>query len=239
MNETDKTYCEDCLAEIRIGDDYCKECGLKIESSQAAESQKENEQHVKANASSNPINNDSVAPPPIVQPQKKSRRNLFLTVGAVVLVLCTCSSICIAATGLGLFDLSKSWNVEKPKAENVIDKFMTDMADKNIDRAYDLFSTRAKQNIPKDKLNKEFYGNNYLVYKGYQSLTIKNMQLSKLMNLDKTQPSGTVAHVEGEISYSGGIKGSFNAVLEKEGGAWRIFDIRVVAPPDKFKDSSV
>jgi hypothetical protein len=53
------------------------------------------------------------------------------------------------------------------------------------------------------------------------------------VNSNPDAPQGTVAEVSGTISYAGGIKGDFDAVLEKHGGKWQLDSINITVPPDK------
>ena len=82
-------------------------------------------------------------------------------------------------------------------------------------------------------LNNILYRNNYVLFEGYRSVSIANLNVSAAFNTSPDLPQGTVAMATGTASYAGGFNGTFNAVLEQEGDAWRLFSINVVVPPDK------
>jgi hypothetical protein len=77
-------------------------------------------------------------------------------------------------------------------------------------------------------------GNNYVLFDGYRSVTVENINISAAFNTNPDLPQGTVAKVNGTIAYKGGFTGRFEAVLEQEGNKWRLFNINVTVPPDKL-----
>ncbi len=77
-------------------------------------------------------------------------------------------------------------------------------------------------------------GNNFVLFEGYQSVEVLNLNVSQAFNTNQNLPQGTVAKVDGTISYDGGFIGQFNAVLEKEGDVWRLHNINITVPPNKF-----
>ncbi len=115
-----------------------------------------------------------------------------------------------------------------------MDEFMSAMADKDAAKAYALFSIRSQRNTTLADVEKLLDGNNYILFEGYRSVTLRNLNLSAAFNSNPDLPQGTVAKVEGTVSYEGGFTGAFNAVLEQEGDKWRLFGINVTVPPDKF-----
>lgn len=127
---------------------------------------------------------------------------------------------------------------EREPVSNVIDSFMTSMVEKDTESAYALFSTRAQRQIKISELDKMLEGNNYYLFDGYRSIEIGNLNVSKSFNTNQDMPQGTVATVDGTISYSNGFQGRFEAVLEKEGDVWPLHSINVTVPPDKFKPQS-
>jgi hypothetical protein len=182
----------------------------------------------------NPSSEPVVAQPveaPTPPPTKKSNRNLFLIIGGVLLLFCVCAGACLAVGGAGAFQVYK----EKAPVGRVLDSFMRAMVDKDADKALSLFSSRAQKQMSKSDLEKMWEGNNYVLFEGYQSLEIGNLNISKDFNTNQNLPQGTVAKVDGTVSYQGSFTGHFDAVLEKEGDTWRLFHINVVVPPDKVK----
>jgi hypothetical protein len=141
-----------------------------------------------------------------------------------------CSFLCIAliATGVGKI------LVEQAPVELILDTFMKDMEAKDVESAYTLFSPRSQRQTPITEVEKLIEGNNYAIFEGYQSLTVQNLNLTAAANTNPDMPQGTVANVTGTVSYEGGFTGTFNAVLEKVDGEWKLFNINITVPPDKF-----
>ncbi len=169
-------------------------------------------------------------PKPI--PVNKSNRKVFLIIGALLVGLC-CISVLVGIAGLigtGVFKMM----TEEPKVEIVIDEYMRAMADQDANNAYTLFSTRAKRSVSLADIEIGLEGNNYLVFKDYQSLSVNNFNIGVNSDSNPDMPQGVVAHVDGMITYADGFTGDFAAVLEQEGDGWHLFGINVNVPPDKF-----
>ena len=171
-----------------------------------------------------------VSAPPLVAPQK-SNKKLWIIVGVVLVVLCLCSIACGAIFGTSLYKVY----TEKAPVESVLDNYMRSMADKDVESAYALFSPRAQRQIPISEIEKLLEGNNYILFEGYQSLSVSNLNISAVANTNPDVPQGTVAKVTGMISFEGNIQGSFNGTLEKVDGVWMIDGIYITVPPDKIK----
>ena len=175
----------------------------------------------------NPVIESNVVPLAL----KKSNKNLWIIVGIVVAVICICSIICLALFGTSFVKVM----VERAPVEAVLDTFMKNMEAKDVESAYALFSSRVQRQISQADLKEMIEGNNYVLFEGYQSLSVQNLNLSAAVNTNPDQPQGTVANVNGEISYSGGFTGSFDAVLEKVDGNWMLYFINVTVPPNKIQ----
>jgi hypothetical protein len=166
----------------------------------------------------------------ISQP-KRSKKKIWIIVGIALAILLLCSIICVAVFGIGMYRIS----IEKAPIEAVLDDYMQHMANKDADSAYALFSPRAQRQIPISKIQEMLEGNNYILFEGYQSLSVSNINISAVANANPDVPQGTVANVTGIISFEGGIQGSFNGILEKVDGKWLIDGIHVTVPPNKIK----
>jgi hypothetical protein len=75
----------------------------------------------------------------------------------------------------------------------------------------------------------------YVLFDGYQSVTIDTTNLTSAVNTNPDVPQGSVATVNGTVTYTGSVTGSFRATLEKEDGDWRLFLINVTVPPSKIQ----
>ena len=175
---------------------------------------------------SKPLPSSSISP----QPQK-SKKNNWIIVGLLVGILCLCSVVCVAVFGTAMFKVYK----EKAPVESVLDAYMTAMANKDADNAYALFSPRAQRQVSISQIQDLLEGNNFLVYKGYQNLSVGSINISATANTNPDLPQGIVAKVNGVIIYADDVQGHFNGVLEKVGDKWMIDSINVTVPPGKIK----
>jgi hypothetical protein len=175
-----------------------------------------------------PQKSDFLPLPPLSIPAKESNKRIII-IGTLV-GLCVCLSVCGIIFGTQIAKAIK----EKPEVESVIDQHMRAMADRDVNAAYELFSTRSKKNFPISKLESFLEGNNFVLYKGYQRVSITTISLLATANTNQDLPQGTVAKAAGTVSYAGGFTGQFSAILEQENGEWRIYNFNVTVPPDKF-----
>jgi hypothetical protein len=112
------------------------------------------------------------------------------------------------------------------------------MVAKDFESSYALFSPRMKRQIPIAKIQAMIEGNNYVLFEGYKSLSVEQLNINAVANTNPDLPQGTVAKVTGKIIYEGGIEGSFNATLEKVDGKWKLDGMYITVPPNKFNPSS-
>ena len=169
---------------------------------------------------------ESIPPQP-----KKPTKKIWAIVGIIVAVLCLCSVICIVVFSTGMYKVY----TEKAPVESVLDNYMKYMANKDAESAYALFSPRAQRQLPLSQLQALLEGNNYVVFDGYQSLSVSNFNISAVANTNPDVPQGTVATVTGVINFEESIHGSFTGTLEKVNGKWLIDGMFVTVPPDKIK----
>jgi hypothetical protein len=175
---------------------------------------------------------DKKVEPAIAIPiQKKSNKNLWIIAGTICSMLCICSILCVAII---LVSGSKV-SAEKAPVESVLDSYMRHMANKDAASAYALFSPRAQRQFPISKIQALFEGNNFLLFEGYQSLSLSSLNVGAAANINPNFPQGTVANVTGVLNFEGGIHGSFNGTLEKVDGKWMIDGMNVTVPPTKIK----
>ncbi len=163
-------------------------------------------------------------------PPKRDNKKLFIILGVVGAVLCLCSVICLAGGGFAMYNVVQ----EQPKVAAVVDEFMRHMDNGNTDQAYTLFSERSKRQTPQSALDAMLEGNTALLFEGYQSSEVTNLNISANFNTDDDLPQGQVATVNGIVKYADGIDGTFDAVLEKDGEQWYLHRIDINAPAEKF-----
>ncbi|MBN2003569.1 MAG: hypothetical protein JXA21_09460 [Anaerolineae bacterium] len=177
-----------------------------------------------------PTSDPSVMPGTNASPPAKSKKVLWVILALVVGVSCLASVICFATFGYGLVKTAR----EKAPVESVLDSYMQAMADKDIESAYALFSPRAQRQIPLSKLQELIEGNNYVVFEGYQSLSVQTLNIKAVANTNPDVPQGTVAEVTGIVAYDHDVQGKFTGTLEKVDDVWQLDAIYITVPPSKL-----
>jgi len=176
---------------------------------------------------------DAPNTPPVSEnqlPVRKSRRTIVLVLGGIGATLCLCVAIAALFIGQSILGVSREQAVITP----VIQEFMTAMEQRDTASAYRLFSSRAQRQTPISDLETLVDGENYILFEGYETAAISNTSITNSANTNPDIPQGTVATVNGIITYIDDIQGNFRAVLEKESDQWRLFSINVTVPPSKF-----
>ncbi len=212
--------CPQCN-EINVGSQlHCVKCQTSL----IGISREEGESPVSEFVSSPPPPRENYYSKPL---EFKENKNRWTIVVVVIAVICICSVICLALAGASM--------VERVPVESVLDAFMKDMVAKDIESAYALFSPRAQRQIPIDEVQKLIDGNNYILFEGYQNLSVQSLNFAASVNTNPDLPQGAVANVNGFIEYSDSFTGNFTATLEKVDGKWMIDSINITVPPDKFQ----
>jgi hypothetical protein len=171
------------------------------------------------------------AQPDIIPPAPRSSSKIpWIVAGLIGILVCFCCAVCLALVALAVGKVF----LEKAPVEAVLKSFMTDMKARDAHSAYDLFSPRSKRTTPLKNLEQMLQGNNYILFDGYEDLSVQNLNISAAVNTNPDMPQGTVANVDGTISYANGVTGSFTAVLEKVDGQWKLFNINITFPPEEL-----
>ena len=166
-------------------------------------------------------------------PKRKPKTPLIIAV-IVVVLSCLCVGICTIAGGWGVVSSLVKASLERDNVEAVIDEFMRAMMARDVEAAYGLFSTRAQRQTPISSVEEMAEGGNYPLFEGYQSTSVDNIEITVGFNTDQDLPQGTVAEITGSLVYEGGFTGTVTAVLEQENNKWRLHNINITVPPDKF-----
>lgn len=162
--------------------------------------------------------------PPHTPPPAHSKGPwLILLAGGLLLVPCLCCGGCFVVAGRGI----SMAVTERANVEQVVNDYMQKMEDKDVAGAYSLFSPLAKRTIPQSKVQELTEGTNYSVFSDFERATISNIQIM-------TSPTRTVAKVNGTVSYKGGVSGTFQGVVGREGETWMIDGMHTNVPPSKF-----
>jgi hypothetical protein len=174
-----------------------------------------------------PLPNSQASLPTL--PQPPARRNLLIIISVVAIAICACGGIAAFTIGRGILGITAEQTAMTP----VLDQFMRAMVARDVTAAYALFSARAQRQTPIADLTALDTGANYVLFEGYQSLTIDSTNITNSVNTSPDQPQGQVATISGTITYANTITGSFRATLEKEAGTWRLDAINITVPPSK------
>ena len=168
---------------------------------------------------------------PVSSQPRKSNKKTWIILGVVIGVLFLCAVVCFAIFGASMFKIY----TEKKPIESVLTAYMQYMSAKDSDSAYNLFSPRVQRQMPISVIKDQLEGNNYFLFEGFQDLSATNLNISISANADPDLPQGTVATVTGTIDFEDGFQGTFDAVLEKDGGKWMLYNIYISVPPNKIK----
>lgn len=125
--------------------------------------------------------------------------------------------------------------MERGPIEKVVGNFMNAMEDRDTENAYLLYSPRAQRQVPIEDLQELLEGNNYFLFKDYESVSIANININLVANANPDLPQGTIAIVNGKVTYENGSTGQFEAILEEVEGEWKLDAIKITIPPNKVQ----
>jgi hypothetical protein len=115
---------------------------------------------------------------------------------------------------------------EGAKVGEVVTGFLEDVNAKRSDSALSRFTASAISDagLTAEKIEQLAEDPNF---QGATKASASGINIKSNYNLDPKVPQGTFAEASGSVSYSGGEKGTFEATLQKEDGAWRLRTLRV------------
>jgi hypothetical protein len=163
----------------------------------------------------------------------RSHRKVLLITGLLLAGLCLCSgslALLVWRGTVAALDENNGVGV-------TIDRFMQAASRGDVESAYDQFSERGKHNTPLERLQ-EFFSHpvNNALFAGYQRSQVENVNVTQKANSDPNAAQGTVAEINGTLTYEGGYTGNFEAMLEREGNGWKLYGINVTVQPQKIED---
>lgn len=180
-----------------------------------------------------PSDLSGTSPDSPITPKKKRGKKFWILIIIAIGIL-GCVTLCVSFAVLSFFRS----NTEKEPIQKVLDTYMLDMKNKDAEGAYELFTPRVKKKVPLEVLENLTKGNNYIIFEGYQSLSIQKLLMKRAFNTNPDLPQGDVATFEADVKYTGGIIGHLQATLEKNGDIWTIYYVNVTVPPDKIGGKS-
>lgn len=128
------------------------------------------------------------------------------------------------------FDRIRAW-FERDEVSAVIDEFMIAMESRDLNHAYGLLSTDSPISIW--ELQTLLNGSGYVLFSDYERAEIESLNFSSQVTRQGLREG--VARVSGKVHYRGGIQGTFEAILVKQAGEWRIYQFNVTIPREKFR----
>ena len=154
--------------------------------------------------------------PPFAAPSPPPRRSaLWWLAGGALAFMCCCGGPCVVTLVPGIFVLVS----EGAKVGEVITGFLEDVNAKRTDSALSRFSAIAVSDAALTPEKIEQLGDDPN-FEGATKASVSSINI-------KANPQGTFGEASGSVSYTGGDKGTFEATLQKEDGAWRLRTLRV------------
>ncbi|MCG2787171.1 MAG: hypothetical protein L6461_18950 [Anaerolineae bacterium] len=147
---------------------------------------------------------------------------------------------------IAVFVLFIMYGIDIIAANNTVNQFMSAMDNRDIEKAYSLFATRAQKNFPIAEFKKALADENFEVYTGYEKIDCLMVQFDtgnpgtppvpgSYPQSMETKPSdtfnlplGKTIAIHGVIHYKDGYNdkiAGLSAFLEQENSDWRILHI--------------
>lgn len=164
--------------------------------------------------------------------QKPKKRILLRVVTLLILISWVCGATGLAA----LFTERHQSQDEQSAIMDVVDQYMRFMQVNNAEDAYNLLSLRQQQFVSLNDLEDQLNGKNHVPFEGYQSIRVKQFNIRSRMLSNVQLLPGLAAELICDVNYHGGLVGEITALLEKQDGEWKLSGIKIIAPPDKFRN---
>jgi hypothetical protein len=165
--------------------------------------------------------------PQTARPARRISRVVLAIAGIAILVPCVCCGGIVALMGRGIYVAA----TERGNVQQVVSDYMENMKSQDEEATLALFSARARRQMPPRQIAEAQNGPLYYLFADYQQATVTKIFVSTAYNTNPDHPQGTIANVEGTVSYGDGRAGTFRGVLEREHNQWRIHVVHVNAPP--------
>jgi hypothetical protein len=176
-------------------------------------------------------------PPDSPQQKKKKWRPSFWVI--VIVSLCGVTFVGFTIYSMNLIQPDNA--ADKASVQMLVDQFLQYLSVRDVQKAYDLFSTEAKKNTPKSKLEDLITENYTVLFSGYLRNEITSIEISSGLDLSSKAIDNRVAKVSGIIYYEGGATGKYDAYFDRENNSWRIYTINfnipqlIATPTEKTK----
>ena len=141
-----------------------------------------------------PVSSNIVSP----HPSKSNKKNWILS-GIATSILCCFSIICFMVVKLGIFipnmvgvdKFATEFATEKEPIESVLHSYMKYMVAKDAESAYALISPQAQKQIKISKIQ-DILSNNYVLFEGYQSLSVYSINTGAFVNTNPDASQGII-----------------------------------------------
>jgi len=157
-----------------------------------------------------PIQTQSLSPPPVETAKPRSKPNKILLIIGILFLLG------VAVVGYLMFQGIK----DAPQVKAEVSSFMQLVSNGDLTNAYSLTSSQFKDSVSPEDFDSAM--NSFKAqYSGFQD----QKQTSFSVEAKTGQP--TLYKYSGVVTYDNGDKGEVTAALVKEGGSWKILNIKV------------
>jgi hypothetical protein len=171
------------------------------------------------------------------QPAKKSYRWLIISLAGLLGVTC----LCLGVVAILVIRNIAAMPDDMRAIEQQVDRFMQDGVKRDAEAAFDLFSARGQQQMTLADIHKLFSASNAALFSGYQNLTTTGYRYHTATGSSDSPadglPDGAFTVLEGELNYEGGLTGNFSATVERVGSEWKLYNIQIDVPPEKFRNN--
>jgi len=127
-------------------------------------------------------------------------------------------------------------NVSLPqnKAAAIIHEFMVAMSNRDASTAYNLLATSEKENISMADFSQVLNDERFILFKDYQSVQVIGLRTNQ--NYSTLGIASPTAIVVGKIQYTNGEFRSFQAIMDKDAGIWKLRGIDIQLSEEEIQD---
>lgn len=159
----------------------------------------------------------------VVKEIERKRKNKRIIIGVIVIFLLIICAGCVIVGNL-VRNLDFSFDSDSPTVE----EFIQSMSDKDVDHAYGMLSTSGQATYSRADMNAMVDGIDFVLFEGFQDITITNFKSYSGTN-------GTYQQVQGMVNYQNQWQGEFYFILDKEDGEWKVSSFEITVPPGKVE----
>jgi hypothetical protein len=155
---------------------------------------------------------------------KPGKLNRILTMLVLILLVFLCVSLG------GPYAVSTfSMVVDRDEIVEILDAYMDAMERGDATTAHSLFSTKAQTIFSIDDFQQMLNSSDAALFDGYEAVQLEQFSviIGEYKISDPLAPEGTVSYAFGKVVYIDGSLTDFEAMLQKEGGIWKLYGITI------------